>query len=169
MFDSEAEKESIWCLINSALQYIWHKTRPALNAPIEKHRNILKDCNNIFSMWTNIKQGGILKTKRLSQEINWTFYLLNRCKSNNLHINVMFLLCFIKKNLNLYRSWETRICQREEWNIFSSWGFWVFTVIFTAALFVTIFMWNIQTIGYLNICLGLSVILLLSTLLFTLC
>ena len=85
---------------------------------------------------------------KTSQEINWTFYLLNRCKSNNLHINVMFLLCFIKKNLNLYRSWETRICQREEWNIFSSWGFWVFTVIFTAALFVTIFMWNIQIIGF---------------------
>ena len=115
------------------------------NWETQKH---IERLQQYFSMWTNIKQGGILKTKRLSQEINWTFYLLNRCKSNNLHINVMFLLCFIKKNLNLYRSWETRICQREEWNIFSSWGFWVFTVIFTAALFVTIFMWNIQIIGF---------------------
>ena len=66
------------------------------NWETQKH---IERLQQYFSMWTNIKQGGILKTKRLSQEINWTFYLLNRCKSNNLHINVMFLLCFIKKTL----------------------------------------------------------------------
>ena len=107
-----------------------------------KIATIFFQCEQISNKVESWRQN-VCHKKWIELSIYWIDVKVTTCTSMWCSFCVLW-----KKNLNLYRSWETRICQREEWNIFSSWGFWVFTVIFTAALFVTIFMWNIQIIGF---------------------